>query len=71
MAIVWGGVMQPRSVGSWLHAISVAMEQWTTQHCAFLLKLTSRTEIQPLQHNNYYADTLTFLIMAMFPVVTP
>jgi len=26
LAIVWGVVMQPRSAGSWLHAISVAME---------------------------------------------
>jgi hypothetical protein len=30
--------MQPRSVGSWLHAISVAMEQWTTQHHAFIVE---------------------------------
>jgi len=29
--------MQPRSADSWLHAISVAMEQWTAQHCAFVV----------------------------------
>jgi hypothetical protein len=33
---VWGGVMQPRSVASWFHAISVAMEQWTVQHRSFV-----------------------------------
>jgi hypothetical protein len=38
LAIVWGGVMQPRSAGSWLHAISVAMEQWTAQHRAFVVE---------------------------------
>ena len=30
--------MQPRSAGSWLHAISVAMEQWTAQHRAFAVE---------------------------------
>jgi len=30
--------MQPRSVGSWLLAISVAMEQWTAQHRAFIVE---------------------------------
>jgi len=30
--------MQPRSVASWFHAISVAMEQWTAQHCAFIVE---------------------------------
>ena len=30
--------MQPRSAGSWLHAISVAMEQWTAQHRAFVIE---------------------------------
>ena len=30
--------MQPRSVASWFHAISVAMEQWTAQHCAFVVE---------------------------------
>ena len=39
LAIVWGGVMQPRSVASWFHAISVAMEQWTLQHCAFVVEV--------------------------------
>jgi len=34
---VWGGVMQPRSVGSWFHAVSVTMEQWTAQHRAFFV----------------------------------
>ena len=38
LAIVWGGVMQPRSAGSWLHAISVAMEQWTAQHRALVVE---------------------------------
>jgi transposase len=28
--------MQPRSVASWFHAISVALEQWTVQHRAFV-----------------------------------
>ena len=28
--------MQTKSVGSWFHAFSVAMEQWTKQHCAFV-----------------------------------
>ena len=42
LAIVWGGVMQPRSAGSWLHAISVAMEQWTGQHPAFVLDAYSK-----------------------------
>jgi hypothetical protein len=27
--------------------------------------------IQPLQHNDYFADTSTFLIMAVFSVATP
>jgi len=35
---MWGGVMQPRSVAGWFHAISVAMEQWTTQHRAFVVE---------------------------------
>ena len=30
--------MQPRSVASWFHAISVATEQWTTQHRAFVVE---------------------------------
>jgi len=30
--------MQPRSVASWFHAISVAMEQWTVQHRAFIVE---------------------------------
>jgi len=30
--------MQPRSVASWFHAISVAMQQWTVQHCAFVVE---------------------------------
>ena len=30
--------MQRRSAGSWLHAISVAMEQWTEQHRAFVVE---------------------------------
>jgi hypothetical protein len=29
--------MQPRSVASWFHAILVAMEQWTSQHRAFVI----------------------------------
>jgi len=32
-----GWVMQPRSVASWFHAISVAMEQRTT-HCASVVE---------------------------------
>jgi len=38
LAIMWGGIMQPRSVANWFHAISVAMEQWTTQHHAFVIE---------------------------------
>ena len=38
LATVWGGVMRPRSVASWFHAISVAMEQWTSQHGAFVVE---------------------------------
>jgi len=30
--------MQPRSVVSWFHAISVAMEQWAAQHRAFVVE---------------------------------
>ena len=30
--------MQPRSAGSWLQAISVAMEQWTAQRRAFVVE---------------------------------
>ena len=30
--------MQPRSVASWLNAVSVAMEQWTVQHRAFVVE---------------------------------
>jgi len=30
--------MQPRSVASWFHAISVAMEQCTAQHRAFVVE---------------------------------
>jgi len=57
--------MQPRSVASWLHAIAVAMVQWTAQHRVFvLLKLISRMAIQQLQDNDYLADTLTLLVMA-------
>jgi hypothetical protein len=76
--------MQLRSVASWYHAISVAMEQWLAGIMPFqwscssgphillsLLKLISRTETQPLQHTDYFADTLTFLVMAVFPEVTP
>jgi len=36
-----------------------------------LLKIISRMAIQPLQHNDYFADTIKFLVMAVFPVVTP
>ena len=31
-------LMQPRSAGSCLHAISVAMEQWTAQHHTFVVE---------------------------------
>jgi len=47
------------------------MEQLTAQHRAFVLKFISKMVIQPLQNNDYFADTLTFLVMAVFPVVTP
>jgi len=30
--------MQPRSVASWFHAISVAKEQWMAQHHAFVVE---------------------------------
>jgi len=30
--------MQPRPVANWLHAISVAMEQWTAQYRAFVVE---------------------------------
>ena len=30
--------MQPKSVASWFHAISVAMAQWTAQHRAFIVE---------------------------------
>jgi len=30
--------MQPMSAGRWLHAISVAIEQWTAQHRAFVVE---------------------------------
>ena len=30
--------MQLRSVASWFHAISVATEQWTAQHRAFVVE---------------------------------
>jgi hypothetical protein len=30
--------MQPWSVVSWFHAISLAMEQWTAQHRAFIVE---------------------------------
>jgi hypothetical protein len=30
--------MQPMSVASWFHAISLAMEQWTAQHRAFVVE---------------------------------
>ena len=36
LATVWGGVMQTRSVASWFHAISVAIQQRTAQHRAFV-----------------------------------
>jgi len=59
-------------MASWFHAISVAMEQRIAQHRVFvMLKLISRMAIQQLQDNDYFADTLTFLVMAVFPVVTP
>jgi hypothetical protein len=38
LAILWDGVMQPRSVASWFHAISVAMEQCTVQHRPFIVE---------------------------------
>jgi len=63
--------MQQRSVASWFHAISVATEKWTAQHCAFVVEGYFKMAVQPLQHDDYFADTLTFLVMAMLPVVTP
>ena len=30
--------MQPKSVASWFHAISVAMAQWTAQRRAFVVE---------------------------------
>ena len=35
---MWGEVIQPRSLASWFRAISVAMEQWTAQHRAFVVE---------------------------------
>jgi len=63
--------MQPRSVASQFRAILVAMEQWTVRHHACVVETYSRMAIQLLQHIDYFADTLTFLVMAVFPVITP
>ena len=30
--------MQPRSVASWFHAVSVVIEQWTAQHRVFVVE---------------------------------
>jgi len=56
-------------VAGWFHAISVAMEQWTAQHRAFVVE--ANFKIQPVEHNDYFSDSLTFLVMAVFPVVPP
>ena len=52
--------MQPRSVGSWLHAISVAMEQWTAQHRAFVVEAYLKNGDSAVTTQHYFADTLTF-----------
>jgi hypothetical protein len=47
------------------------MEHWTRQIMLSMLKLILRMAIQPLQQNDYFTDTLTFLVMAVFPLATP
>ena len=71
LAIVWGGVMQPKSVASWFHAISVAMAQWTAQHRAFAVEAhfkngdsTVTTRRLFRRHFNPLAPELFFLILA-------
>jgi len=57
--------MQPRPVANWFHATSVAMEQWTAQHRAFVVEAYFKNG------DENFANTLTFLVMAVLPVVTP
>jgi len=65
--------MQPMSVASWFNAISVAMEQCTVQYRASVVEAYFKNSGSAVtaQHNRYFAETLTSLVMAVLPVITP
>jgi len=62
--------MQPMSVASWFYAIPVAMEQWAAQHRAFVVEAYFKNGDSAVTTHDYFADTLTFLVMTVSSVVT-
>jgi hypothetical protein len=67
--VVWDNVTMVS--GKLVSCYFRAMEHWTGQNVLPLLKVISRMAIHPLLHNDYFAETLSFFVMAVFPVVTP
>jgi hypothetical protein len=47
------------------------MEQWTGQHRASVVEAYFKMAIRSLLQNDYFQNTLTFLVMAVFSVLTP
>jgi hypothetical protein len=57
-------------MASLFHNISVAMAQATKECRAFVVR-AFRKLLFSLQLDNYFLHILTFLVTALFPVVTP
>jgi hypothetical protein len=53
LAIMWGGLVRPRSVDSLFYTAAVAMQQWAGQSVGLFMKLNSRKVILFLQHDYF------------------
>jgi hypothetical protein len=58
-------------VANLCHASSEATEQWTAQHCAFVVEACFKNGDSVVKKDDYFAHILTFLVVAVFRVVTP
>ena len=63
--------MQPRSVGSWLHAISAAMEQWTAQRSAFIVEAYFMNGDSAVTTERLFRRHFNILRYGRVPCLTP
>ena len=62
--------MQPMSVASWFHVISLAMEQWTAQYRAFVLEAYFKNDNSTVTTQRLFRRPLNIPLNAVLPVVT-